>query len=111
MANHKLPITEELQFHYLLELMPPLQGQPEYAWLPELFSIIGHERLIMLCKYAGGEIIRIPTLDELQDSIIALEYFYRKNIKQEVVDVPKDLQAMVHQIEEVYHVRDGGSFS
>ena len=50
----KLPITEELDFAYLLSLLPPLKDEPEFAWLPELFSIVGHESLIRLCKYAGG---------------------------------------------------------
>lgn len=106
MKNPKLPITEELNFHYLLSLMPPLQSQPQYAWLPELFSIIGYERLLMLCKYAGGETIRIPTLLELQDSIIALEYFYRVYIKHEDVDVPDDLKHQVSEIAEVYDARN-----
>lgn len=102
----KLPITEELNFHYLLSLMAPLQGQPQYAWLPELFSIIGYERLLMLCKYAGGETIRIPTIVELQDSILALEYFYRVHIQNEVVDIPNDLKTQVKQIAKVYHARN-----
>ena len=41
MTNKKLPITEELDFAYLLELMPPLHDIPEFSWLPELFAIIG----------------------------------------------------------------------
>ena len=44
--NSKLPLTEEIDFHYLLGLMPPLHNVPEFAWLPELFSIIGHEKLV-----------------------------------------------------------------
>ena len=68
-----LPITEELDFHYLLELMPPLHNIPEFAWLPELFSIIGYEKLIQLCKYAGGETIAIPTIEELTSSIESLQ--------------------------------------
>ena len=46
--KNKLPLTEELDFAYLLELMPPLHGQPEFSWLPELFSIVGHESLLKL---------------------------------------------------------------
>ena len=53
----KLNRTEDLDFHYLLTLMPPLHNISQFTWLPELFSIIGHEGLIKLCKYAGGETI------------------------------------------------------
>lgn len=79
--NKNLPLTEELDFHYLLTLMPPLSNEPEFAWLPELFSIVGYESLIKLCKYAGGEHIRIPTLDELSDAICALQWFYDIKVK------------------------------
>ena len=68
MRRKQLPVTEELDFHYLLSLMPPLHDIDEFSWLPELFSIIGHEKLILLCKYAGGEVIRIPTIDQLNQT-------------------------------------------
>lgn len=103
-----LPLTEELDFAYLLELMPPLYNVPEFAWLPELFSIIGHERLITLCKYAGGERIRIPTLEQLSDSISALQWFYDVEIKKckTILDVPVELHELYHRIREVYFARD-----
>lgn len=106
--SKKLPITEELDFHYLLGLLPPLYQVPEFAWLPELFSIIGYERLILLCKYAGGERIRIPTLEQLTDSIDALQWFYDVCIKKSksIVDVPVALHPLFNKILEVYNARD-----
>ena len=38
-----LDIREELDFAYLLELMPPLHDTPDFCWLPELFSIVGYK--------------------------------------------------------------------
>lgn len=104
----KLPITEELDFHYLLELMPPLHNVPQFAWLPELFSTIGHESLIKLCKYAGGETIRIPTLEELNDSIEALQWFHDVYITEEKlsIGIPYRLIPLVGKIKEVYDVRN-----
>lgn len=102
MAKFKLPITEELDFHYLLCLLPPLRGIPEYAWLPELLSTIKFEDLIKLCQYAGGETIRIPTIDELTDSINSLQAFYDCDIKKITDSVPSDLQAQVEIIRQVY---------
>lgn len=89
----KLPITEELDFSYLLELMPVLHNEPGFSWLPELFSIIGPEKLINLCRYAGGEEIQIPTLEELSTSIEALQYFYDVRIKKSkyMSDVPAEI--------------------
>jgi hypothetical protein len=103
MKEH-LPITEELDFAYLLELMLPLYGVPEFAWLPELFSIIGHERLILLCKYAGGETIKIPTIEQLSNDIDALQWYYDVYIahKKTVGEIPANLCALVMKIRTVY---------
>lgn len=86
-----LPLTEEIDFHYLLGLLPPLYEIPEYSLLPELFSIIGHEALLTLCKYAGGETITIPTLERLSLSIDVLQDYYDITIKgtKTTADVPE----------------------
>lgn len=99
-----LPVTEDLDFHYLLSLMPPLLDEPEYAWLPELFSLVGHEALIQLCKYAGGEVIKIPTLEELANSVEALQWFYDIHIskKRKVGDIPESLVDLYRRIRKVY---------
>ena len=105
----ELPITEDLDFSYLLGLMRPLHNLDEYSWLPELFSIIGYERLIELCKYCGGESIRIPTLDELSRSLDSLQSFYDVCIKKtrELDDIPATSFDLVQKIKEVYDVREG----
>lgn len=99
-----LPITEELDFEYLLELMPALHDRPGFAWLPELFSIIGVEKLVHLCKYAGGEVVTIPTIEELQISIEALQYFYDIKIKKskKLEELPKEVKPKFQIICEVY---------
>lgn len=111
MATNTLPETEDLDFHYLLSLMPPLYNVPEYAWLPELFSIIGHQKLVLLAKYAGGETIRIPTLIELLNSVDALQWFYDIHIahKKQVSELPTHLHDLYSKITEVYDVRDSKS--
>lgn len=103
--KYDLPITEDLDFHYLLSLMAPLRKVSEFQWLPELFSIIGHERIITLCKYAGGEIIQIPTLEELTESIEALQVFYDVYIKHILhpSEIPDNLKKLVFKIEEIYN--------
>lgn len=104
----KLPITEELDFHYLLCLMPPLHDEPAFAWLPELFSIIGHEALIDLCKYAGGETITIPTLEQLSLSIDALQWYYDVEIKKSrfIGEVPYKYEDLFWTIKQVYDARN-----
>ncbi len=103
--KNNLPVTEELDFHYLLALMAPLRVVPEFQWLPELFSIIGYESLIVLCRFAGGETIKIPTIEELSDSIEALQCFYDLQIKQRIKknEIPEKLSGLVEKIQEVYN--------
>lgn len=93
MNSKELSIPEELDFQYLLQLLPPLEDEEAFAWLPELFSIIGAEKLITLCKYAGGEIIKIPTLDQLLEDIEALQWYYDVYIKKSkpTFDIPDNL--------------------
>lgn len=96
----RLSKTEELDFHYLLTIMGPLYDIPNYSWLPELFSIIGHEKLIKLCKYAGGETITIPTLEELSDSVEAMQWYYDVYIKKTKsnYEIPKKYTELVSRI-------------
>jgi len=104
MSNKELSITEELDFQYLLQLLPPLENEPEFAWLPELFSIIGAKNLITLCKYAGGETIKLPTLEQLSRNIDALQWYYDVYItkKKSLGEIPANLCASVMKIKSVY---------
>lgn len=102
--SDKIPTSEELDFQYLLQLLPPLENTPEFANLPELFSIIGAASLIKLCKYAGGETIRIPTLEQLCTDIEALQWYYDVYIKKSKssAEIPLDLLELVNKIRGVY---------
>lgn len=104
MKNQKIDITQTSDFHCLLELMVPLYNIEQFAWLPELFSIIGYEKLLLLMKYAGGETIRIPTLEQLTSSIEALDWYYKVYItrKKRRKSIPKEYLPLVDQIKEVF---------
>lgn len=112
MKNDSLPITEEIDFHYLLTLMPPLHDVPEFAWLPELFSIIGHEKLIQLCKYCGGEQIKLPDTETLSNSIEALQYFYDVYLihRKSVSDIPDDIMNLVQKIRVIFNAHNHQKF-
>lgn len=100
----ELPIKDELDFQYLLQLLPPLENEPEFAWLPELFSIIGARNLITLCKYAGGETIKIPTTEQLARDIEALQWYYDVYISHKKLEseIPVELMKLVLKIRSVY---------
>lgn len=113
MKAKDLPITEELDFSYLLGLMRPLYEIDEYAWLPELFTLIGHTKLIDLCRYAGGETIKIPTLETLSKSIDCLQDFYDVYIKKckTIDDIPITNLELVGKIKGIYDARNGETSS
>jgi hypothetical protein len=104
MKDKELSITEELDFQYLLQLLPPLEGEADFAWLPELFSIIGAEKLITLCKYAGGETIKIPTIEQLTKDIEALQWYYDVYISKKKYDfeIPEEFKELVQIIKRTY---------
>ena len=108
MDDSKLSITEISDFYLLLELMLPLYEEEQYAWLPELFSIIGHERLITLAKYAGGQTIKIPTLSELIKSIESLDWYYKVYIKKSKYkkSIPDEYIDSVNRIKEILDARN-----
>lgn len=99
-----LDVREELDFAYLLELMPPLHDTPEFAWLPELFSIVGYKSLIDLCRFCGGEYIKVPTLEQLKESIEVLQLFYEIEItgKKTKGSIPENLIDKYEKVVEVY---------
>ena len=104
----KLDLTQSSDFQYLLELMLPLSNDPAYAWLPELFSVIGHEKLILLCKFCGGETIRIPKLEELMEALDALDWYYKVHIAhcKYRKSIPERLVPKVEHIKEIIDARD-----
>lgn len=100
----KLPLTEEIDFHYLLSLMMPLEDNEQFAWLPELFSIIDIDALLLLCKYAGGETIKVPTLDQMDKCVTSLQWFYDVDIKhsKSITDMPDEFVSNYCIIKKVY---------
>lgn len=111
MQNDKdkvLSITESSDFQCLLELMLPLYQQDEFAWLPELFSILGYEKLLTLARYAGGETIRIPTIEEISHAIESLEWYYKVYITRKKMrkSIPEEYRQSVAKIKEVFDVKN-----
>ena len=100
----KLNLRESSDFACLLELMLPLKDDPQYACLPELFSILGHEKLLLLAKYAGGTTVKIPTVEELQTCVEALQWYYDIHIAKtkKLTHSPFKCRPIIHRLEEVY---------
>ena len=104
----KLDLTESSDFYCLLELMLPLYQVDEYSWLPELFSIIGYERLLTLAKYAGGATIKIPTIAEISHAIDALDWYYKVYILKTKYrkSIPPECAELAERIKEVFDAQN-----
>jgi hypothetical protein len=104
----ELNLTEQQDFSYLLQLMMPLYQENAYALLPELFTILDYKKVIELSKYMGGETVRIPTIQELSESLESLQWFYDVYInKSKPYDsIPKEYLDNVTSIKSIYDDRN-----
>lgn len=102
--DNRLDITETSDFHCLLELMLPLYQVEEYACLPELFSVIGYDKLLTLSKYAGGSTIKIPTTEELKTALEALDWYYKVYVSKRKYrkSIPDEYVSLVDKIRRVF---------
>jgi len=101
--SKQLSLTEASNFEYLLELLVPLSSDPSFAWLPELFSIIGYEKLLLLSRFAGGETIKIPTISQISESMEGLNWYYRVFVEKSKYrkSIPEQYVDIVYRIKEI----------
>lgn len=100
----ELSLKETSDFACLLELMMPMKDDPQFACLPELFAILGYEKLLLLSRYAGGTQVKIPTVEELNDAIESLQWFYDIHIAKikKLTHAPFKYRPTILRLEEVY---------
>lgn len=56
----------------MLFVLYNFQKIPEYSTLSELAYILDKKHLLKLCEYFGGQTIKIPTIDELEETILSM---------------------------------------
>lgn len=56
----------------MLFVLYNFQNIPEYSSLSELAYILDQKNLLKLCEYFGGQTIKIPTIDQLEETIYAM---------------------------------------
>ena len=56
----------------MLFVLYNFQKIPEYSTLSELAYILDKQHLLKLCEYFGGQTIRIPTIDQLEETILGM---------------------------------------
>lgn len=56
----------------MLFVLYNFQKIPEYSALSELAYILDQKSLLKLCEYFGGQVIQIPTIDQLEETIFGM---------------------------------------
>lgn len=70
----------------MLFVLYNFQKIPEYSTLSELAYILDEKNFLKLCEYFGGQTIRIPTIDQLEETVYGMllyQYVHIENIKFE----------------------------
>lgn len=72
-------LKREDLFSVATALLYLLRGTPQYSTMSELFYILDYDNFIKIIKYFGGQVIRIPSSEEISDTLkILLLYQYRE---------------------------------
>ena len=120
LITHGLNSLKERDLYSLsLFCLYKLIGIPEYSSLSEMAYILDKESLLNLCEYFGGQMIKIPTIDELESLVYSLLlYQYVKIEKMDYADAialigheSKDLRAVKANYRKLVEVLSEYSFT
>lgn len=56
----------------MLFVLYNFQKIPEYSALSELAYILDQKNLLKLCEYFGGQTVKIPTIDQLEETVYGM---------------------------------------
>lgn len=78
-------LKEPNLYSILLFALYQLKNCPDYAVLSQLMFMFDSTSLLKLCSQFGGTTITIPTVQELNEVLEGLNYYYSKDIQHENV--------------------------
>ena len=70
----------------MLFVLYNFQKIPEYSALSELAYILDEKSLLKLCEYFGGQTIRIPTIDQMEETIYGMLLYQYVDIEKIPLD-------------------------
>lgn len=56
----------------MLFVLYNFQNIPEYSAISELAYVLDQKNFLRLCEYFGGQTIKIPTIDQMEETIYAM---------------------------------------
>lgn len=66
----------------MLFVLYNFQKIPEYSALSELAYVLDQKNMLRLCEYFGGQTIKIPTIDQLEDTVYAMLLYQYTDIEK-----------------------------
>lgn len=101
-------LTEKDVYSLVLFAMYKMNESSEYSALSQLAYILDKENLLKLCEYFGGLTIRVPTINELETFVYALQIYqsvvFDKKPFDQCIDRLKDVDVQIEKIIECYNV-------
>lgn len=73
-------LTKKDVYSLALFALYKLTDSPEYSSISELIYVLDRENFFNLCKFFGGQTIKIPTLEEIEELMQTLSVFYSINV-------------------------------
>lgn len=66
----------------MLFVLYNFQKIPEYSAISELAYILDEKSLLKLCEYFGGQTIKIPTIDQMEETIYSMLLYQYVDIEK-----------------------------
>lgn len=66
----------------MLFVLYNFQKIPEYSGISELAYILDEKNLLKLCEYFGGQTLKIPTIDQLEETIYSMLLYQYTDIEK-----------------------------
>ena len=71
--KHELQKLKQVDiWSLMLFVLYNFQNIPEYSAISELAYVLDQKNFLRLCEYFGGQTIKIPTIDQMEETIYAM---------------------------------------
>lgn len=90
-------------YSLLLFAVYKLMDTNEYSSLSELVYVVDKPNLLNLCEYFGGQTIKIPTIDQLEELVYALLLYQYVHIDR--MDYEEAIKLIGHESKELRGVK------
>lgn len=84
--NDILNLKEVDLWSLLLFVLYKLRDINEMSTISEMAYLLPKESILTLCQYYGGELIRVPTIEEMGDVLNVLSLYNKVDIEKDSIE-------------------------